>query len=192
MAVETKFPLISGEVSLDLVNTELVRHGARHDLLTESKHVIEWINTLKRHNVLLDEQFNNNLEEWAVDAVTPLRDIRSLLRREYEKMATEGKPSIGLISYLQSLIKEAPFSYELKGKNLIPIPIGKPVDALVSLIAYNAVSLYATNKLESICQCANPECVLLFIDSNGRRKWCSMKICGNRKKVTRHQQKNKQ
>ncbi|WP_425203523.1 CGNR zinc finger domain-containing protein [Priestia megaterium] len=32
--------------------------------------------------------------------------------------------------------------------------------------------------------------MLLFIDLTGRRKWCSMKICGNRKKVARFQHKN--
>ncbi|HDR6823126.1 TPA: CGNR zinc finger domain-containing protein, partial [Bacillus thuringiensis] len=32
-----------------------------------------------------------------------------------------------------------------------------------------------------------PDCVLLFIDKSGKRKWCSMKICGNRKKVAKFQ-----
>ncbi|WP_163580863.1 CGNR zinc finger domain-containing protein [Gracilibacillus saliphilus] len=40
--------------------------------------------------------------------------------------------------------------------------------------------------------CANPACILLFIDKRGKRKWCSMKIYVNREKVTRHQKRRKQ
>ncbi|MGX6988867.1 CGNR zinc finger domain-containing protein [Leuconostoc fallax] len=36
---------------------------------------------------------------------------------------------------------------------------------------------------QSLGQPANPKCVLLFVDESGRRKWCSIQICGNRHKV---------
>ncbi|SDK36377.1 CGNR zinc finger domain-containing protein [Sediminibacillus albus] len=190
MTAETKFPLISGDISLDLVNTELVRHGKRQDLLTEPKHVVEWFNILRKNDVLFDEQISTHVEQWANDALPYLRNLRAFLREGYEQVADGREFSGDWLTYLQSLIKEAPFSYGLKDDNLIPVPISNSTNALTALIAYDALSLYVSNKLQSIHRCANPECVLLFIDTRGRRKWCSMKICGNRKKVTRHQQKN--
>lgn len=37
-------------------------------------------------------------------------------------------------------------------------------------------------------RCANPQCVLLFVDTSksGRRRWCDMATCGNRAKVAAH------
>lgn len=34
-------------------------------------------------------------------------------------------------------------------------------------------------------KCANPECRMVFLDEtkNGKRRWCSMSVCGNRSKV---------
>ncbi|MFG2819548.1 CGNR zinc finger domain-containing protein [Kitasatospora sp. NPDC048365] len=39
--------------------------------------------------------------------------------------------------------------------------------------------------------CAHPTCILHFFDTsqNGRRRWCSMAVCGNRAKAARHYQK---
>ncbi|MDH6127604.1 CGNR zinc finger domain-containing protein [Kitasatospora sp. GP82] len=39
-----------------------------------------------------------------------------------------------------------------------------------------------------IKRCAHPSCILHFFDSsqNGRRRWCSMAVCGNRAKAARH------
>lgn len=45
---ETKqFPLISGNLSLDLVNTELVKRGQRYDLLITDEDVLEWLYVIK-------------------------------------------------------------------------------------------------------------------------------------------------
>nr|WP_272925044.1 CGNR zinc finger domain-containing protein [Streptomyces sp. SID8377] len=35
-------------------------------------------------------------------------------------------------------------------------------------------------------RCANPECSMLFLAGNSRRKWCTGNICGNRTRVARH------
>ena len=37
-------------------------------------------------------------------------------------------------------------------------------------------------------RCANPNCVLLFLDvsKSGRRRWCDMATCGNRAKSAAH------
>ena len=41
---------------------------------------------------------------------------------------------------------------------------------------------------ERIRGCANPECILWFVDTSrpGTRRWCSMAACGNRDKAIRH------
>ncbi|MEK5040445.1 CGNR zinc finger domain-containing protein [Sporosarcina sp. FSL K6-3457] len=189
MTTEIKFPLISGNISIDLVNTEVVRHGTRHDLLTKTAHVLAWFYTLTRDDIIFKEQFGEDIEQWADDALPLLREMRAFLREGYEKMADGKELSTDWITHLESQIKKAPFAYQLKKNTLMPTPIGKPENALTSLIALDALKLITSNQVSNIRRCANPDCVLLFIDTHGRRKWCSMNICGNRSKVTRHQQK---
>ncbi|RKL65744.1 RNA-binding protein [Salipaludibacillus neizhouensis] len=191
MTVETNFPLISGQISIDLVNTELVRNGIRHDLLTDPENVISWFHTLTKHNILFNEQFTSDIERWAKDALPLLREVRSYLRESYENLADGQELSSSWITHMELFIQQAPFSYQLINNELTPTPIGKPANAIVALIAFNALKLFSSNQLRNIHRCANPDCVLLFIDTRGRRKWCSMKICGNREKVTRHQQQKK-
>ena len=191
MTDEVKFPLISGQISLDLVNTNVVRHGTRHDLLANPEHVIAWFHTLTKENILMKEQFSEVIEDWAEEALPALREVRSFLREVFEKMADGKEPPSNWVTHLELLIRQAPFSFQSLDEQLIPIPIGKSSDALISLIAFDALKLFTSGQLSHIHRCANPDCVLLFIDTRGRRKWCSMKICGNREKVTRHQQRKK-
>ncbi|MFO1446148.1 CGNR zinc finger domain-containing protein [Bacillus sp. Bva_UNVM-123] len=191
MADGVKFPLISGQISLDLVNTNVVRHGTRHDLLVNPGHVIAWFHTLTKENILMKEQFSEVIEDWAEEALPALREVRSFLREFFEKMADGKELPSNWSTHLELLIRQAPFSFQLLDDQLIPVPIGKPADAIVSLIAFDTLKLFTSGQLSHIRRCANPDCVLLFIDTRGRRKWCSMKICGNREKVTRHQQRKK-
>ncbi|GAA0504379.1 CGNR zinc finger domain-containing protein [Salinibacillus aidingensis] len=189
MGSNTKFPLFSGHLSLDLVNTEVVRNGTRIDLLTSPEDLITWIHTMDKKGILSHKQISGNMEEWAIDALPLIKNIRLSLRKVYEGFADGKKPKENWINNLESLIEKAPFTYQLEENVLIAKPIGKPEDALIALLAYDAIKLFAENKLSNMHRCANPDCVLLFMDTRGRRKWCSMKICGNRKKVTRHQKR---
>lgn len=192
MRTDITFPLQSGNISIDLINTEVVRHGTRHDLLTKPKHVIAWFQTLSKNNIIYKTQFNAAIEQWADRALPLLRDVRFRLREGYEKMADGKELSSNWLTHWESLIEKAPFTYQFRNKLLVPTPVGTPEQALISLIALDVLELKSSGQLNHLHRCANPECVLLFIDTRGRRKWCSMKICGNRNKVTRHQRKKAQ
>ncbi len=51
----------------------------------------------------------------------------------------------------------------------------------------------AAGRLRLRC-CANPQCGWLFLDDSksGSRRWCSMSACGNRAKVQRHAQRQRE
>lgn len=191
MKTDHSFPLISGHLSFDLVNTEIVRHGTRYDLLNSEEDVINWVMVLLDQNYLHQLQLSPDIETWAAESLPKLKKVRSFLREGYERMADgEGLPS-RWVKHLEDLTEKAPLAYQVINGELLPVPVGKPVDALISLIALDALNLFATGKLKSVHRCANPACVLLFMNTSGRRKWCSMKICGNREKVSRHQHRKK-
>jgi predicted RNA-binding Zn ribbon-like protein len=61
-------------------------------------------------------------------------------------------------------------------------------------IARSAADLLASEHLDYVRACASPTCQWLFLDAskNHRRRWCDMKQCGNRAKVSRfYRRKNK-
>lgn len=187
MIKEKKFPLISGHLSLDLVNTELISRGKRHDLLNSAEDVILWLQTMRENNLDINDDLicrakNNN--EHIIDSI---REFRFVLRKNFESIADGDPVSVAFINALEENISNAPFTYKFILNKLIRSPIGKVENGIISLISYDVLHLLEMNKLKFLKRCANPECVLLFLDESGRRKWCSMRICGNRKKVARFQ-----
>ena len=60
--------------------------------------------------------------------------------------------------------------------------IESPAEVLFP-IAEAAAAIISSGAAARVRKCGNPECVLFFQDKAGRRRWCSMAICGNRAKV---------
>jgi len=56
-----------------------------------------------------------------------------------------------------------------------------------------AVALLLSEELTNLRICASDTCAWLFLDKtkNHRRRWCDMKICGNRVKAKRHYKRAK-
>ena len=67
------------------------------------------------------------------------------------------------------------------------------LDHLTWAIGQSVISLLTDPKeLDMIRECPAGDCGYLFRDtSHGRRRWCSMKSCGNRAKVQRFREKQK-
>lgn len=61
-------------------------------------------------------------------------------------------------------------------------------EALLSTVARDAVDLLSGPHADRIRECGAGDCFLLFVDTSrpGRRRWCSMRNCGNRHKVRAH------
>jgi predicted RNA-binding Zn ribbon-like protein len=59
---------------------------------------------------------------------------------------------------------------------------------VLSLLARDAVDLFAGPLARRIRVCAAPDCGLLYLDQSrsGTRQWCSMQRCGTRAKVRAH------
>ena len=67
---------------------------------------------------------------------------------------------------------------------LIPDTVGlaQPVLAL----AWQAASFLDSADLSRVGRCPGTDCGWLFLDPRGRRRWCTMAVCGNRAKARRH------
>ena len=58
-------------------------------------------------------------------------------------------------------------------------------------LSIEAAALLASKQSSKIRACSNPECRWLFLDTsrNHSRRWCDMKLCGNRIKARRFRRK---
>ena len=67
------------------------------------------------------------------------------------------------------------------------------LDGLLWPIARAAADLLTSDEIESVRLCAAKDCGWLFLDKtkNQRRRWCDMKVCGNRTKARRHYERVK-
>jgi predicted RNA-binding Zn ribbon-like protein len=72
----------------------------------------------------------------------------------------------------------------------------KPIQAVLSFVARDAIALFSGPKIGRIKECAEPTCRMLFLDTSrpGRRRWCAMegRGCGNRAKKAAFRQRQKQ
>lgn len=181
------FPLLSGHPSLDLVNTELVRRGIRHDLLIRPDDLTAWLEALDMKESLPSLQHASS--EITKEALNKVKEFRMVVRGMYERLADGQEVTRSWIRLMEACIANAPLSYHFIDGRLVPVPLGTDIDAILSLVALDALRLLEAGELAYLHRCSNPECVLLYVDRSGRRKWCSMKICGNRNKVARNQAK---
>ena len=65
------------------------------------------------------------------------------------------------------------------------------LERLVWPVARDGAVFLTSVRLSRLRICANPRCRWLFVDvtRNGKRRWCSMAVCGNRAKVGRYRQR---
>jgi predicted RNA-binding Zn ribbon-like protein len=60
-------------------------------------------------------------------------------------------------------------------------------------VALSTANLLTSSGLRLVRECAAPDCAWLFLDTtrNRSRRWCDMKVCGNRAKARRHYERQK-
>jgi len=67
------------------------------------------------------------------------------------------------------------------------------LDSFLWPVARSAAELLVSEDLARVKVCDSDTCTWLFLDTskNRRRRWCDMKVCGNRAKARRHRASNR-
>ncbi|MGW8764773.1 CGNR zinc finger domain-containing protein [Streptomyces sp. NPDC055815] len=172
-------PLTGEPVSLDLLNTRWNDEGVRQDLLTDVEGLSVWLSA-------------NGLERrFAADAVTlrhtlAARDaLAALVDRPGDPAATARVDSVlGHGRIRATLTAEGP------GEEA---EFADPAWGPGWTAARDYLDLLRTAP-DRIRACAHEACILHFFDTsrNGTRRWCSMAVCGNRAKASRHYARTKE
>lgn len=183
------FLFLGNHLALDFVNTRPVQDGEAVELLTDFEALLRWF----RAAALLSSREAADLrQEWGQSAraqrvVEALRELRERLRKEVLSREDGGAIHRAVVDELNQLMAEHPMLTRLKaGGNGSVTELWfdprRPED-LIAPVAYSAAKLLAEADRTRVRKCAY--CVLHFYDTSkkGTRRWCSMKLCGNRLKV---------
>jgi predicted RNA-binding Zn ribbon-like protein len=195
----TSFELIAGQPALDLVNTldwrfresgpeELL--GGYDDLLhfTEQSGLLSQrqAQTLRRNTSRSD----------AVRALAQARHLREEAARIFYAIVDAQTPPADAIKKLDEYLRAAQANRTLRWASSqaeLAWPSAPQPELPLWLVAQSIVDLLTSEAAGMVRECANLECRWLFLDTsrNHSRRWCDMKICGNRMKARRFKAQHK-
>nr|WP_062331774.1 CGNR zinc finger domain-containing protein [Herbidospora sakaeratensis] len=164
---------VGGHLVLDLTNTVFDRTlpaGEDVELLRTPSDVLSWC--------LSAGLFDEAPDPVAGALVTETRTVREQAWAVFDTIARGGAAPAGPFGAL----------LERAGKGLRASAGWAAPGAIPAALALQAVEAVFTLPPARIRACGR--CGWLFLDSSrgGRRRWCSMSICGNREKARRHRQ----
>jgi len=189
------FELIGGHPALDLVNTLDWRF--RDDpppveLLRDYRDLVRFTEQSGLMNrTVAARLLRNTTANKAAAVVAAVRELRETAAQVAYAALEQVKPPASAIKKLEERFNRAQEAERLNwdGTKLAwHLEDSMPVAELpLWLLARSAAALMTSDQMEMLRECGNPECRWLFLDTskNHTRRWCDMKICGNRMKARR-------
>jgi predicted RNA-binding Zn ribbon-like protein len=194
------FQLTGGHPALDLVNTLdwRFRESGPEELLEDYADVVQFaeqtglIEAAGARKLLRSVPANKAMK--VVASVWELREASA----EVLYTAVDGNsPSTSAIKRLQDCFAAARQQQLLEwdGEKLgWRLPTSTSLPALpLWLLSLSTAEFMNSEQMRALRECGNQECRWLFVDTskNHTRRWCDMKICGNRMKARRFKAQHK-
>lgn len=199
MAIESvprgrAFQLVGGHPALDLVNTldwrfrpngqvELLKTYADLVRFTEQTHLTGA--TGARRILRNSSQARQNR------TLSAARELREALAELLYGAIDATRPKSDSLKTLETFFKKAhthrSLQWSAEGATWIYANPDQPAELPLWRLSVSAEELITSNDLALLRACAKPDCRWLFLDTskNHTRRWCDMKLCGNRMKARR-------
>ncbi|NKX86050.1 CGNR zinc finger domain-containing protein [Nocardia coubleae] len=179
-----RFPLLGEPLPLDLINTA----PSLGDLLQTPDDLRAWC-TAQAHRL---PELGADIDVADVSAV---RAIRAHIASALERAHRGQRPRQLDLHALEDAQRGAPaitrLRWEDSGVTAARQRTGTPGQRLAAELAEATAHLLADPAVTTIRQCDAHDCVIWFLPTNPRRRWCSAALCGNRMRVARHYQRHK-
>ena len=120
------------------------------------------------------------------------RYLRDLVHAIAERVNDGHRPTREQIRDLNHILRHGLHYHQLvsdaDGDRYSVAQVGDHLDQARATIASSLANFLAQDDPHRLRTCANDGCREVFIDRSptGRRRWCDMRVCGNRAKVARH------
>ena len=132
----------------------------------------------------------------AAAALERARELREALYRIFSALVEGGSPAKGDLARMNGELARA-----LSQSRIEPRDGGfawswdtetPELDLPLWPIVRSAAELLISSERELVKRCASDTCLWLFLDrtKNHARRWCDMKVCGNRAKVRAHRRRS--
>ena len=188
---ESKFYFVSGQLSLDFINTQIGVDDKPVDFLSEFSDLVSW---LQQANALSSADAKAALTSWgarpeAKRLLEQARELRTVLRAMAERLAAGKSAGQGALEEINRVLaQETGYSQLVRSADGYTFhfqPAQREAIHLLTPIAKSAAELLRDSDPLRIRQCGNPVCALFYYDTskNRTRRWCSMAVCGNRMKA---------
>ncbi|KAA0956405.1 CGNR zinc finger domain-containing protein [Planococcus sp. ANT_H30] len=178
--METKYSFVSQYLFINFLNTINIKKITAIDFLEEKRGIDDWLAFLGSQEVLNLQQVEK-LKSSPVEA-KELKVFRDQWRNYF---STDQRDKSSLDSLVAHTTK-VPLYFN---KVCEPIPSKGGTEGLLALLSYDMLLALQSGVFEKIKKCESSLCYAFFVDISGKRKWCSMEICGNREKARRHYSK---
>lgn len=182
MTASARFPLLGEPLSLDLVNTRVRRREGVVDLLDRPARMVAWLRA-QRHRIAWTGPIDTN----DLAALCALREtLDTLLRPPWRRTLPRVAALRSLNRILATPVPQPRLTWTSTGPRRSPPPARARRAILLHQLALDASDLLAGPHPVRVRECAHPDCILLFVARDPRRRWCSSATCGNRARVARH------
>ena len=190
------FEFTGGHPCLDFANTTDDR-GSDHpqERLTGYALLVQWAleaGVLTRHT---GERLRRLASAAPADAAATLREAIHLRETTFEIFSNvaQGRAIPGpALATLNAFVRRAAgHTHLVRTNRRFTSEWIEPelhLDAMLWPVSRAAAELLTGAEIDHVRQCASETCSWLFLDrsKNHRRRWCDMKICGNRDKARRY------
>ena len=183
------FLFIGNQLALDFLNTRPVMNGQAVELVSDFSALLRWFQAA---DLLSSRQVRHLQQQWgnSIRARRTLKaawELRERLRNAVLAWECGAAVRQSIINELNQLMFRYPVRARLEAaRNVLSKELwfeAKRPEDLFTPLAHSAATLFAEVSRDRVRKCG--QCVLHFHDTSkkGTRRWCSMRLCGNRLKV---------
>jgi len=198
---EPPFEFSGGDLCLDFadtVNERTTDHPV--DLLSSYARLLQWGEEAGAITTKTAERLRHLAQQSEPEARTALRKAVQLRDALYDLFAAlslgDAVPGEALATVNTTVRQASQHAEIVQNQGTFRWQWINPesnLDAVLWPVSRAASDLLSSQELIYVRQCAADDCAWLFVDKtkNHRRRWCDMKICGNRDKARRYYHKKK-
>lgn len=189
------FQLTAGHPALDLVNTLDWRFGNKgpEDLLKSYDDLLRFTEQSKVLTTRQARQLRGSVDgPSGAQALSSCTELREALAAVFYDRLDRRQPSASAHATLERYFQAARLAQKLNWKQSPRVEWSWPAEVMnvefpLQALAMSASDLMTSEAVDRVRACDNPECRWLFLDTskNHTRRWCDMKLCGNRMKARR-------
>lgn len=201
LSPKSRFEFTGGLLCLDFTNTVNARKsGSPENLLTSYADLLRWAveaGVISREiSSRLELLVHKNAEE-ADHVLREAIELREALYGLFLAISEHREIPEPLLEIVDRGVRKASLhSHLVQMGGSFKWEWMSPENNLNSLlwpVARSAAELLTSSELSYVRRCAADDCAWLFLDKtkNHGRRWCEMRMCGNRDKARRYYQRNK-